>query len=237
MAAASEGSYGARLQNAQTLITLLSGLTHYKPTRTEDNLEDLNKLFQLCTEANNNVASATQNYTLSVKSRVDAFNGNQADSIKNLLSPISKAVQAQYGKDSREYTSIANIIAKMRTAKNAKASTTTDEAAKDKVSQSELSYNSLFQNFQNLVISLEQLQGFAPVHELIQKDSLKSVIERVGKYNQEVTIKGLALSQAREQRKTLFDELNIRSQRVKSYVSAAYSNKSSEYKAIVKLKI
>lgn len=237
MALASESGFGARLQNAQTLKTFIESFANFNPPKSEDSVEEFEKLLNQCAEINTNIASFTQSYTLAVKSRSDIFNGNQASNIKLLLSPISKYVQAQYGKDSREYSSIATIIGRMRNAKGAKTAANSQDEVKDSISQSELSFGSLLQNFKDLVASLEQLANFNPANDLIKIKTLKDTIELVGKLNQEVILRTLPISQAREQRKTLFDDLNQRAQRIKSYTSATYGNKSPEYKAISKLKI
>jgi hypothetical protein len=237
MPSTSEQGYGARLQNAQTLKTFLQSFTNYNPTRKEDALTEFENLLQRCAEINPSVASLVQSYTLAIKSRVDIFAGSQASSLRLLLSPISKSVQAHYGKNSREYTSIANIVNKMRSTKLAKSLDSNEEEIKNTISQSELSYGSQYQNFKDLVASLEQLEGYNPSNELVKIASLKTTIETIGKLNNEVISKTIPLNQAREQRKNLFIELNTRTQRIKSYISAMYGNKSIEYKSISKLKI
>lgn len=237
MASISEQGYGARLQNAQTLKNNIAGFSNYNPPRTEDTLVELEKLITACADANTFIASFTQSYTLAVKNRSDAFAGKENTAIQKLLSPISKAVQAQFGKESREYTSIANIIARMRSQTIEKTPATPDEKQKETISKSEMSFGSQLQNFKDLVASLEQLTGFNPSNDLIKIPNLKVQADKLDTLSQEVTSKTLPLSQKREQRRTLFEELNVRSQRIKSYVSANYGNKSPEYKAISKLKI
>jgi hypothetical protein len=237
MASKSEEGYGARLQNAQTMKSYLAGFANYNPARPEDTVASFEKLLNDCADVNTSIASLLQSYTLVIKNRSDAFTGSQANSIKFLLSPIAKAVQAQYGKDSREYTSIAVLVGKMRSTTLTKTPTTEGEPTKERLSQSEMSYGSQLQNFKDLVASLAQLNDYKPAKDIVSITNLQNLIAEVGKLNEEVIAKTYPLSQAREQRKALFEELNTRAQRIKSYVSAAYGNKSTEYKAISKLKI
>jgi hypothetical protein len=237
MSSKSERGFGARLQNAQNLKTYLQGFANYNPARPEDTVAEYEKLLQQCADSNTATASTLQDYTLIVKTRSDAFTGNSESTLKKLLSPISKFVQAQYGKTSREYTSIANMIGKMRATKLIKPTTETDDNTKNNVSQSELSFGSQLQNFKDLITSLKQLPNFNPSHTLLKTENLQNIAEQITRLNQEVINKTLPLKQAREQRNNLFAELSTRTQRIKSYVSAQYGNQSIEYKSISKLKI
>lgn len=237
MSSASETGFGARLENAQTLKSYMQGFPNFSPPRAEDSLEEFGKLVTSCANANTDIASLTQSYTLAVKNRQNAFKGTEDDSISKLLSPISKYVQAMFGKDSREYSSIANIISKLRSTKIEKAPKNPDEEFKESISRSEMSYGSQLQNFKDLVASLEQFKDFKPNNKLIQIPNLKKRVEEITVFNQQVIATTLPLRQKREERKELFEDLHNRSQRIKSYVSASYGNKSSEYKAISKLRI
>ena len=237
MASISESGYGARLQNAQTISSFLKGFTNYSPPRTEDEIVAFEKLLDDCSKVNTLIASNTQSYTLAIKNRSDVFSGKDESSVRMIISPISKAVQSQYGKTSREYTSIATIVARMRSSKTVKPPTNPEEDQKETISKSEMSYGSQLQTFKDLVASLEQLNNFSPPKENLRIDKLKLLIDNLERLNQEVTTKTFPLSQARKQRRSLFEELNVRVQRIKSYVSAMYGNKSSEYKAISKLRI
>lgn len=232
MASTSEKGFGARLQNAKNIKDFIASFSNYAPPRTEDSLIEITKFITDCENINNTVASALQNYTLAVKARQDAFSSKASNSIQKLLSPISKAVQAQYNNDSREYTSIMAIIVKMRSTTITKAPANPNEAQKDTISKSEMSYGSQLQNLKDLVSSLEQLNNFNPSNNSIKPATLKALCDSLTAMNTAVISAVFPLNTARDTRSKLFDELRIRLKRIKSYVASNYGNQSPEYTAI-----
>jgi hypothetical protein len=237
MATTSESGFGAKLQNAKDIHTTIESFGTYKHAREEDSLTAYLQLIQDCDTINSAVAANLQGYTLAVDKRSKCFKGKEPSCLDKKLSPIGKAVAGQYDKTSKEYTSVMGIITKMRSQKLEKSPANPTEDKKESISKSELSYGSMLQNFKDLISSLEVFGNFTPVNEDISLANLKAFATELENANKDAKAKIVPLNTAREKRNVLFDELNKRTQRIKSNVSSQYGNDSAEFKQIKGLKV
>lgn len=237
MKSVSEQTFGARLENAKKFLTTISSFANYQASRPEDSIAEYQKLVNECDKENTSVATGLGEYTMTVDKRSKAFAGKENTSIDKLLSPIAKAVAGQYDKTSKEYDTIMSIVNRMRSQKLEKAPADPTEDKKETISKSELSFGSKFQNFKNLISTLETFGNFNPVNADIKTDKLKTLVAELEILNTAVNAKLAPLTLARSKRKEFFEDLSKRAQRIKANISSIYGNDSVEYKQVKGLKV
>lgn len=237
MASTVENTFGSKLRNAQDLVNIIQGFTGYVPPRTQETVASVNSLIASIVTSNTTLANTKQQYDLAVGNRQTAYKGTPA-SIDKLLVSIKGAVDAQYGKTSKESTSISSQIKAMRTTKlirlPADPTKGTNEAT---ISQSERSYGSIIQSFNNIVSGLSQLTGFNPSNPNIKVTALQATATNITTLNNTVAQKIQALRANQTSRNALYADLQDRVQRIKSYVKSQYGMSSNEYKLIKGIKV
>lgn len=237
MKSTTERGYGAILENAKKFFTLVSSFAGYQAHRPEDSPEEYQKLIQECDQENKAIATGLSEYSIAADKRSKAFSGKEQTSIDKLLSPIGKAVAAQYDKTSKEYKIVMNLIGRMRSQKLEKAPANPTEDKKDSISKSELSYGSRLQNFKSLIAALESFDNFNPVNPDLKPDKLKGFVAELENLNSILNAKISPLALSRNKRKELFEDLSQRTQRIKANVSSLYGNNSVEFKQIKGIKV
>lgn len=232
MASTSETTFGAKLRNAQELVTYITGFVGYVPPRTQETVASMTTLISSLIATNATEASQQENYKVAVDNRQAAFS-KRTGSVDKLLSPIKGAVDAQYGKKSTEATTINAIIKKMRATKLIKVPadpTKPDQATA--ISQSERSYGSITQSFNDIINTLSQFVGYAPTNNTIKVVTLQATATQLTTLNNAVIQKIQPLKTTRATRQIQYTDLKDRVQRIKSYVKAQYGNSSTEYNMI-----
>ncbi len=237
MASTSETSFGAKLRNAQDLVTYITGFTGYVPPRTQETAASMTTLINSIIATNATESSQQENYKIAVDARQSAFS-KKTGSVDKLLSPIKGAVDAQYGKKSTEAEALNAIIKKMRATKltKAPADPTKPEQAST-ISQSERSYGSITQSFNDIINTLSQFTGYNPTNNTIKVATLQTVATQLTTLNTTVIQKIQPLKTTRASRQAQYTDLKDRVQRIKSYVKAQYGNTSAEYNMIKGLSI
>lgn len=235
MASTSETSFGARLRRAQDLATYLAGFANYSPPREEETPDGFQKLLNDITTTNTNVTTALQNYNTAVTNRYNAFRQDDLSLLK-LLAPIRSIILAQYGKESIEFKQTDTIIAKIRAGKLLKTPAT-DTTPETKISQSESSYGSLTQFFNDLLNTLQTFRDYKPSKTELQLPQLQAFQTNLDTLNNNVATHYQKNKQNREARRTLYEELTDRAGRIKAYVKGNYGTQSQEYILIKGLKI
>jgi len=230
--AASENSFGKKLRNAQDMLTFVQGFTNYTPPRTQESVVSLQTLITSITSANATEATVKQQYRAAVDARATVF-VKGTNGISKLLTVIRAAVEAQYGKNSAEATSVNAIIRTIRSTNSVPAPVATEGAeAAQTVSRSQRSYGSQTQYFNNLVNTLNQLPGYNPSNPTIKIAALQTFVTQLTTLNNAVAQKFAGLQTARTSRTTLYTELSDRTQRMKAYVKSQYGQVSNEYRLI-----
>ncbi len=237
MSSISESSFGATLENAKKIFTIVSSYTNYQAPRPEDSLTEYQSLIVLCDKENTQVATYLSEYTMAVDKRTKGFSNDDKNNLKKLLSPIAKAVESQYDKTSKEYTTIASIVSRMRSQKIEKTPTNPTEDKKESISRSELSYGSRLQNFKDLITNLETFVDYKPVNSDLKPAKLKELVAELETLNSQVSATLSPLTIARSKRKDLFDDLKKRTLRIKANVSSIYGNSSVEFKQVKGIKV
>lgn len=237
MTSTSENTFGARLRRAQDLLTFISGFIGYSPPRTQESVANITTLISSIVTTNASESSQQENYKIAVDARQAAFS-KRTGSIEKLLSPIKGAVEAQYGKKSTEAIAINAIIKKMRATKLTKAPTDPTKPAQGKIiSQSERSYGSITQFFNDIISNLTQFTAFNPSSNTIKIATLQATAAQLTTLNNAVAQKAQLLKTTRTARQSQYTDLKDRAQRIKAYVKAQYGIKSTEYNLIKGLNI
>ena len=233
MRSRSERTYGARLGNAQTLLTTLQSAGDYQALSAELSLEGLETLITKIRRGNNDLAANRQSYSLAVDDRQGVFD-KQPDSIAKALSPINATVKACFGKQSKEASDVATLIVKMRGQKKMRAAAKPDE---ESVSQSYRSYNSIAQFLADMIQKLGQLHGYTSQNANASIDSLNSLLARALDANQLTVQTFTAMKQVHASVLQHYEDLAVMCSRIKEAVKAQYGTQSSIYRAIKGLKI
>lgn len=237
MASTSENTFGAKLRRAQDLLTFITGFTGYAPPRTQETVAGITTLINAIVSTNATETSQQENYKAAVDARQAAFS-KTTGSIEKLLSPIKGAVEAQYGKKSTEAAAINAIIKKMRATKLTKAPADPTKPEQEKtISQSERSYGSMTQFFNDIVSNLTQFTAFNPSGNAIKIAALQTTAARLTTLNNAVAQKTQLLKTTRAARQSQYSDLKDRAQRIKAYVKSQYGNTSTEYSLIKRLSI
>ena len=237
MASISENTFGAKLRRAQDLLTFITGFVGYTPPRTQESVASMTTLINSIVTTNSSESSQQENYKVAVDARQAAFSIKNG-SVEKLLSPIKGAVEAQYGKKSTEAVVVNAIIKKMRATKLKKAPSDPTKPAQEKaISQSERSYGSMTQFFNDIISNLTQFTAFNPSNNTIKIVALQTISTQLTTLNNAVAQKIQPLKTIRASRLNQYADLKDRAQRVKAYVKAQYGNNSTEYNLIKGLSI
>ncbi len=229
MTSTSENSFGAKLRKAQDLVSYISGFSNYNPPRQQETVPAMSEFVNTIIEANASETSLRENYKRAVDSRLSAFRNNTG-SVEKLLSPIKGAIESQYGRKSTESAAINATIKKMRATKITKSPTDpTKETKENTASQSERSFGSATQFFNDIVSTLTQFPEYDPSSEQLKLASLQETASQLTTLNDTVAQKVQQLKSIRATRLSLYAELNDRVQRIKSYVKSQYGTTSPEY--------
>ncbi len=237
MTSTAENSFGARLRRAQDLLSFIQGFTGYSPPRTQESVIGFSALITSIIAANASESSTQQLFKSAVDARQAAFKTSPT-SVEKILSPIIGAVESQYGKKSTEAVAIRAIIKKMRATKLIKPTVDPNTPTETKtISQSERSYGSMTQFFNDIINTLTQFTGYNPTNNAIKIATLQATATTLTTLNNTVAQKIQALSTVRATRLSQYTDLKDRVQRIKSYVKAQYGINSNEYKLIKGIKI
>jgi hypothetical protein len=230
MKSTSETSYGARIGNADKLLTAINSFGDYQPQKPELSIADFSDKIDKIKSKNTTVASNKQSYSLAVDNRKQLFTKDQF-SITKLLSPINATVKTSFGRNSKEATDVASIIAKIRGA-NTKSSTkaTTDQAS---VSQSYQSYSSKTQFFADLLAYLNNFGAdYNPSNAKTTLVELTSLHTNSSAANSNVMNTFSIFVTNNDNRIVAYKDLSQVALRIKDNVRAQYGNDSTQYKLI-----
>ena len=234
MASNSEITFGARINNAEQLLTHLATFGTYNPISPDIAVPAYTTLIDDTKTNNALVATNASNFSLAVDNRINLFNKNP-DSLHKILSPIFAYIKAKFGKTSKQATDIATLITKIRGEK-------TNKLKKDQegefVSQSQRSYGSQTQHFADIIATLTSYGAdYTPTNTNITLVKLNAFLQILTNANIAVTTAYGALKPSKELRITQYADLKDRSNRIKDSIKSQYGLSSSEYKLIKGFKI
>ena len=226
----SNASFASRIQNAKDLTAVIGLFPNYAPILAQDSIAEMIILTDKIVIANDGVINAQNGYNSFVIQRKAAYN-TDLHSVAKLLSPIRNSIKAQFGKTSIQYSQVDTIVKKLQGTKPTiiAATGTTEEQS---ISNTEKSYGAMLQNFSNLVQTLKSFAGYTAVATHLQVPALTAQVAVLGTLNTNVATNLFKLTDARKQRDTHYEDLKVRCQRIKAYVSATYGTQSNEYARI-----
>jgi len=234
MASTSEITFGSRLHNAEKILTHLQSFTGYEPPAPDQSVINLQRIITGIKAQNANAARSIQAYSAAVDTRQKLFLKN-SDSLIKLMSPISSAVRALFGKASKEASGIAALVTKIRGANVKKSPAAPDS---EFVSQSERSFGSITQSFANLVATLENYgAAYKPANDNIKPAALNTKLTQLTDVNIAVTVAYGALKQSRDDRASAYKTLAALVQGIKDAVKSQYGITATEYVLIKGIKV
>jgi len=234
MASKSEISFGARLLNAEKMVTHLQSFAGYTPPAVGQSPAKLQTLITTIKEQNNAAARNLQSYSAAVDTRQKLFQ-KDSDSLIRIMSPIAAVVRSVFGKSSKEAAGIGAMVTKIR---GASITRTRKDPDADFVSQSEKSYGSLTQNFADMIATLQNYGGaYKPANDKISIASLSALLAQLEQSNTAVTAAYGTLKETRDDRVTFYKDLAALAQRIKDAVKSQYGITSTEYVLVKGLKV
>jgi hypothetical protein len=247
MKAVSEQTFGKKIADAQTLATHLQSFTTYNPPAPQLSAAELQSLINSIIAANNDTATALQDYSLAVEDRQQAF-FKAGDSVEKIVTPIVATIRAKYGKDAKETTDIARLTEKIRGPKyqqsaaaakqKAQAAANNEPAPAVAASRSERSYGSITKSFSDMVAMLQNLgTEYAPANTEISVTTLQQKIQTLNQLSAAVDTSSLTLKAKRTTRDEAYTDLKERCIKIKEAVKAQFGINSVEYRAIKGLKV
>ncbi len=241
MASFSEKSFGARFQNAQTIVTYLENLPDYNPPQATESVAVFKVFLETIKISNTSGSEYLQLYKAAVKARENAFKANSI-SLRKLLAPIRGAVEAAYGKYSQQTQAVGALIKKMRTKKYTVKSPIVQlpppggdqvenqtQNAANSISTSQQSYGSLMNFFNDLITTLTQFNNYNPSNPDIQIQALQAFAASLKSMSQTLDQEYQKLFTERKKRLALYEELHQRVLRIKSYLRSQYGLTSEIY--------
>jgi hypothetical protein len=234
MASTSEVTIGAKVTNAEKILTHIQAFAGYAPADASLSVAALTTLIASTKAKNTETASAVQGYSAAVDKRQSLFQKDPNSLIK-VLSPIGATVRSSYDKSSKEAADVSAMIVKIRGVKVKKGS---KEPNADFVSQSERSYGSMTQNFSDMITTLENYGAkYTPANTDIKLVTLKDKLTKLTAANNAVTTTYGQLKEKRDDRGDLYKDLTTITQRIKDAVKSQYGLKSTEYNLVKGLKV
>ena len=234
MASNSEVTFGARLNNAQTLQTHLQSFPAFTSTNPEVMPTALQTFIDGIITQNKDVASNAQKYSAAVNTRQMLFQKDPGSLVK-IMSPIGSEIRTVFGKTSKEAKYISGMVEKIRGEKVKKNKKEPDE---EFVSRSERSFGSMTSNFSDIITTLTNYGvKYQPANKSIQLPALSTFLTTLMQSNTGVTTAFGKLKIATDQRADMYKTLTDTCQRAKDAVKSQYEVKSSEYGLVKGLKI
>lgn len=241
MASNSEVTFGARVANASKISAHLKTFTGYVAPTANTTIPSYDALIASLTTENTSIATKKAAYSAAVEVRQKLFFKDK-DCLMKILSPVTSAVRAKIGKTAKRVTDITALVVKIRGEKKAKGKDPkpedTAEENKDSVSQSERSYGSMTQNFNDIITTLTSLgTDYAPVNTAHKLPALNTKLASIKTANDTATTTFGALKTSIDTRSSQYTDLTERTQRIKEAVKSQYGVNSTEYNLIKGLKV
>ena len=234
MASTSEVTIGAKVANAEKLLTHLKSFVGFNPPTPELSGTELNTRIDKIKSQNIDAAGTAQTYSAAVDTRQKLFQ-KDSDSLIKILPSLGATVRSAFGKTSKEAADVASLITKIRGVKTKKPD---KDATAEFVSQSERSFGSMTQNYSDLIVRLEKYgANYNPSNATIKLAALKDKLTKLTDANNKVTASYGAFKGARDTRLVLYKDLTAITQRIKDAVKSQYGLKSTEYALVKGLKV
>ncbi|KAA5536898.1 hypothetical protein F0919_04290 [Taibaiella lutea] len=228
------GGFGAKIANAQDLLTHLKSFSGYAPPSQDLSVAALEDLINETKSHNDITVFAIDEYSETVNEREKLFK-KEPTSLLKLVSPIYASATAALGKNSKHVETIKTLTRKIRGKKIKKLGKNPDEAA---ISESESSYGSLAQSLADLIVILDRHSNtYTPSNQHITISALQELHTKMENGARNVAATLGTQKRCRDLRTKNYEKLNEVTQRVKEAVKGQYTASSVEYKLIKSLTI
>ncbi len=229
MKSTSQASFVARLARAEQLHQFVTSFTNYEPSDETLTAQALANLISQLHTVQTEHTNAKHNYLLATFERRKMFE-KEPNSIGKLLSPVTSYVRAKMKKTSQQYHDVNNLALKIRGGKS-KSSTT--NPTENSISNSEKSFGSQLQNFQDIITLLQSFgTNYQPTNNLIQIPQLQATYQEALLRTNTVTQRISEFKPKITQRQINFDLLNEKATSIKEMIKSQYGLNSSEYSLI-----
>jgi hypothetical protein len=225
MKSTSERTFGSKLANAEKVSVNLKTFVGFTPPTAETTIPSYDAVIASLKTENTGVATKKSNYSISVELRQKLFY-KEKDSVIKMLAPITAAVRAKLGRNSKQVADITALVTKIRGIKKAKGKDpkATDAAKEDTtaISHSEKSYGSISQTFSD----------YAPANSALKITALQTKLAAITVASNSVTNNYGLLKTNYVSRSSVYSDISERTQRIKEQVKSQYGVSSTEYKLI-----
>lgn len=230
----SEKGFGARIANAEDLLSYLKSFNDYVPPSDALSVAALEILINATRAHNSITTDAIEQYAIANNTRKKLFSTEPA-SVEKRLSPINAAGIAAFGKDSKQLESIINLSRKIRGTKLQRQSKDPDA---ETISKSQRSYGSITQALADLIVILEMHNDqYKPANKNVEIAALRQLHAQIQEANKTVANHLGIQTKCRNQRAANYKQLNKITQRIKEAVKSQYTFHSVEYKLVKSLVI
>jgi hypothetical protein len=225
MVSITERGFGARLANARKILQAIETDGNYQSTNRDLELAQLQLLADQAEADNRQVAEKLGAFIGLVDSRQRLYTKGLGAMLP-LLADIRATVRVSIGAESAELRQVASMI---RTIRGEKLRNPRKKEDEESVSQSQRSYGSMVQLFDDLVSYLATLPGYVTTSPNIRVPALQQLVTQLRAANDQVTEAYVLLKTARDKRNDSYQLLRDRISRVKSSVKAQFGADSSLY--------
>jgi hypothetical protein len=241
MTSTSETGHAKNVANFDQLISSVSGFgATYNPSRTAIQLSSLQALSASARAALNGVSSAQADYSNAVAAREVKF-----QPLSKLATRILNAIKATDTTSSVD-DNVKTLIRKIQGVKATPKLTGEDKkalAAEGKetkeISSSQLSFDSLLENFNKLIQLLVSIPQYAPNEEELKVITLTAQYNEMKTLNDTVVTTATALSNARIARNEVLYKENTGlvdiAADVKTYIKSLFGTSAPQFKQVSKL--
>jgi hypothetical protein len=230
----SEKGFGARVSNAQDLLTHLKSFNGYAPPSQDLSIAALEALITETKGHNDLTIFAIDDYSETVDEREKLFK-KEPDSLLKLLSPINASATAALGKKSKHVETVRTLTRKIRGKKIKKLGKDPDEVT---ISESESSYGSHAQFLADLIVILDRASNtYTPSNQHITISALQELHTKMESGAKNVAATLGTQKKCRDLRIKNYEKLHEITQRVKEAVKGQYTASSVEYKLVKSLTI
>lgn len=236
MASKIEVSFGARLTNAQKLMSILPTLSNFSPQHADDSSTGFSTLIEALEYANNMESAKEASYREVVAKRREAYSGKK-NSIKARITEIKNAIHNIYGKNSIQATEVDAILKSATNTKLLKKTTTLADGTEKtrNYSFSQQSFGAQLGFFSDIVAKVSSYANYNPVRQELQPAELNAFLAQVRGLNADVTTAELEHTQSINARREVYERLKASGDRLKAYFLDVYGKESEEHDFIKEL--
>jgi hypothetical protein len=228
MRSTSQASFVARLARAEQLYQFLISFPEYQPNDEKLTAAALSDLIEQLHTSQTQHTTTQHYYLLAAFERRKIFL-KEPNSIGKLLSPITSYVRAKLNNTSQQYHDVNSLVKKIR----GKVIANTKNPTEVSISNSERSYGSQLQNFNDIITLLQSFgDTYQPTNGSIRIAQLQATYQEAVLKTNLVTQRIAEFKPKITQRHNDFTTLAEKANNIKEMVKSQYGISSTEYSLI-----